>query len=465
MKDSIIGYGALSYWHDTAPTRPRSHRVEAGSCYDVAIVGGGFTGLWTAYHLLAQNPSLEVAIFEREEVGFGASGRNGGFAMTKIGHSLHQMVRDYGAERALSVQLAAEAAVQGLAATAEEEGIDCELRYGGLVTVATNQAQERKIRRDLAAAEQLGIDSLTSLDADQVHGVARSPTYRIGIAEKHCAVLHPAKLVRGLADVVVKRGGVLFERSGPASVADEGSRVRIDCPEGPVYADHAVISTNAWAAHDPRFGRQLVPMYTYLIATEPIGEDGFAKIGWTGWQGIEDKRVNLHYYRKTLDGRILWGGRDNTITFGSEISPRHDRNERIFGLLRESFARTFPPLAGVRFTHGWGGPIAITPDFLPKFGSLSERLHYGWGYCGHGVGPSYLGGQILTDLVSGKKTERTELLFVEKLTGHYPREPIRFVGAQLARLETLWYDDGAEVGKDLTREPVLLRLATSLFGR
>ena len=192
-------------------------------------------------------------------------------------------------------------------------------------------------------------------------------------------------------------------------------------------------------------------MYTYIIATEPLSEATWAEIGWDGSEGIEDKRVHLHYYRRTLDGRILWGGRDNTATFNNAIGTRYDRNEHIFGLLQASFAATFPQLSDVRFTHAWGGPIALTPDFLPRFGSTSARVHYGFGYCGHGVGPSYLGGEILRDLVCGEETERTALLFVRKHGGRYPVEPIRYIGAELTRKESLWYDEGGDAGKDLTR--------------
>ena len=465
MTDPTVAYGALSYWHDTAPMRAASRRIEPGAWFDVAILGAGYTGLWTAHHLLERDPSLQVALIEKEEVGFGASGRNGGFAMTKIGHSLHQMTRDHGVEQTLAVHEAAEGAVQGLAATVDREGIDCELRYGGLLTVATNDAQARKLGRELDAVDRLGLKTIRAMGGEEVQASVHSPTYRMALSEEHCAVLHPAKLARGLADSVVRKGAALFERAGSATLVDEGNRVRVDTVSGPIYAKQAVIATNAWTARNPAFSRWLIPMYTYIIATEPLSEATWAEIGWDGSEGIEDKRVHLHYYRRTLDGRILWGGRDNTATFNNAIGTRYDRNEHIFGLLQASFAATFPQLSDVRFTHAWGGPIALTPDFLPRFGSTSARVHYGFGYCGHGVGPSYLGGEILRDLACGEETERTGLLFVRKHGGRYPVEPIRYVGAQLTRKESLWYDEGGDAGKDLTREPRLLRLATKLFSR
>jgi glycine/D-amino acid oxidase-like deaminating enzyme len=465
MKDPTISYGAMSYWHDTAPMRPASRRVEPGRSFDVVILGGGYTGLWTAYHLLHQDPSLAIAVLEKEEVGFGASGRNGGFAMSKIGPALYQLVGLVGEDATRALHQAGAQAVRGLAAAITAEGIDCDLRYGGLITVATNEAQERKIHKELAVAERLHLADFRLLDGAEVRSKVDSPTYRMGVAEEHCAVLHPARLARGLADVLVRKSLTLYERAGVAAVTDEHIRVRIDTSAGPIYAAQVVIATNAWAAHDRAFQRSLIPMYTYIIATEPISADDWAKIGWRDWHGMEDKRVHLHYYRRTEDGRILWGGHYNVSTFRSGIDSRHDRNERIFGMLRASFAETFPQLSQVPFTHGWGGPIAVTPDFMPKFGSHSGRVHYGWGYCGHGVAPSYLAGQVLRDLVLGRETEFTALPCVNKPSGKYPFEPVRFIGSYLTRRESLWYDDNAGSGARSSAEPRLLRLASRLFAR
>ena len=371
MTDPTVAYGALSYWHDTAPMRAASRRIEPGAWFDVAILGAGYTGLWTAHHLLERDPSLQVALIEKEEVGFGASGRNGGFAMTKIGHSLHQMTRDHGVEQTLAVHEAAEGAVQGLAATVEREGIDCELRYGGLLTVATNDAQARKLGRELDAVDRLGLKTIRAMGGEEVQASVHSPTYRMALSEEHCAVLHPAKLARGLADSVVRKGVALFERAGSATLVDEGNRVRVDTVSGPIYAKQAVIATNAWTARNPAFSRWLIPMYTYIIATEPLSEATWAEIGWDGSEGIEDKRVHLHYYRRTLDGRILWGGRDNTATFNNAIGTRYDRNEHIFGLLQASFAATFPQLVRRPVHPRVGWPDRPHPRLPP---ALREHL-------------------------------------------------------------------------------------------
>jgi glycine/D-amino acid oxidase-like deaminating enzyme len=455
-------YGTPIHWIETAPPRPAARRLEPGARYDVVIVGAGFTGLWTAYQLLSRNPAMSVALLEREEVGFGASGRNGGFAMSVLNRSLHHLVRDQGAEAARAAHEGAVAAVDGLTEAVKAEGIDCELDYGGLLTVATNESQQRRLHRDMEAAERLGLTDMRLLSGDEVRARVDSPTYRMGLEEDHCAVLHPAKLARGLADVVTRMGAHLFEGVAVTSLDPAGSTVSTS--HGEIEAEQVVLALSAWAAHWRPFQREMVPIYTYVILTEPIDDDLWGRVGWQGREGIEDKRIHLHFYRRLQDGRILWGGRENIQTFGGAIAPRYDRDRRVSRLLEETFRKTFPQLASVRFTHGWGGPVDVTPSYIPIFGSIAGgRVHYGHGYCGHGVAPTFLGGQVLADLSEGRETERTGLCFVEPPRARWPREPIRFVGGYLTRKETVWFDEGGEAGKSSSDEPRLLRLATRLF--
>jgi glycine/D-amino acid oxidase-like deaminating enzyme len=455
-------YGSSIYWIETAPPRPQPRPLEPGQRYDVVIVGAGFTGLWTAYQLLSRDPAMSVAILDREEVGFGASGRNGGFAMTSLNRSLHHLVRDQGLEAAGAAHEAAVDAVKGLVAVVRDEGIDCELDYGGLLTVATNESQERRIHRDIDAAEALGLADIRLLSGAELRARVDSPTYRVGHEEEHCAVLHPAKLARGLADVVTRMGAQLFEGVAVESVDPEASKVSTS--QGEVHADQVVLALSAWGAQWRPFAREMVPIYTYVILTEPIPDELWERVGWQGREGIEDKRVHLHFYRRLQDGRMLWGGRENVQTFAGVIAPRHDRNERVFRLLEATFRKTFPQLSAVKFSHGWGGAVDITPSYIPIFGSMADgRLHYGHGYCGHGVGPSYLGGQVLADLCQGADTERTRLCFVEPPRARWPHEPIRFVGGYLTRLETVWFDEAGESGRGRSDEPALLRLSAKLF--
>ena len=467
MTDPTVAYGALSYWHDTAPMRAASRRIEPGAWFDVAILGAGYTGLWTAHHLLERDPSLQVALIEKEEVGYGASGRNGGFADDEDRpQPPPDDARPRGRADPRRPGGREKGAVQGLAATVDREGIDCELRYGGLLTVATNDAQARKLGRELDAVDRLGLKTIRAMGGEEVQASVHSPTYRMALSEEHCAVLHPAKLARGLADSVVRKGAALFERAGSATLVDEGNRVRVDTVSGPIYAKQAVIATNAWTARNPAFSRWLIPMYTYIIATEPLSEATWAEIGWDGSEGIEDKRVHLHYYRRTLDGRILWGGRDNTATFNNAIGTRYDRNEHIFGLLQASFAATFPQLSDVRFTHAWGGPIALTPDFLPRFGSTSARVALRLRLLrsrGRTVVPR--GRDPAATWPAGRRRSGRGCCSSASTVAATRSSPSA-TSTQLTRKESLWYDEGGRrrQGPD-TREPRLLRLATKLFSR
>src|SRR5690606_22667045 len=280
---------------------------------DVAIVGGGYTGLWTAYHLLEADPSLRVAVIEREVIGFGASGRHGGFAMTLLGLGLDQLRRTYRDARAAAAHRAVATSIEEMGATVAERGIDCEWRHGGLMTVATNRGQLERIERDLAAATAMGLDGIRSLNVDDARAEVHSPTYLGGLREEHCAVLHPAKLVRGLATVVEEMGATIFEGTDVTSMVDSLGRVRLTTPAGAVVADQVVLATNAWASQTEWFRHKVGPLDTYVIRTEPLTDPQWDAVGWDSHCGIEDKRNFVHYYRRTVDGRILWGGSDGVI--------------------------------------------------------------------------------------------------------------------------------------------------------
>ena len=295
MTDPTVGYGTLSYWHDTAPIRPASWRVEPGQRLDVVIVGGGYTGLWTAYHLLARHPGLSVTVLEREESAR-SSGRNGGFAMTRIGNSLHQMVRDHGVERTWAVQHA----------TSARSTVDRDGRARRSTAASARRPARRGHERDPGAqgpARPRGRGAapgtaIHELSEGAVQGKVHSPTYRMAMEEDCCAVVHPAKLAGGLADIVVAQGVSLFERVGTAAMTDEGARVRSTPPTNRSTAGRGS-SPPTPGLRDPALSRRVLPMYSYIIATEPLSDEAWEQVGWSEWQAIEDKRVNLLYYRRT----------------------------------------------------------------------------------------------------------------------------------------------------------------------
>lgn len=456
-------YGSSIYWHETSHRDP-CPTVNGRTDVDVAIIGGGYTGLWTAFHLLEAEPTMRVAVLEAETIGFGASGRNGGFAMTLLDMSLALLRRNHGDHGARAAHEAVARSVSEIGSTIDQESIECEWKHGGLLVVATNPGQLQRIELDRRAAEELGLEGFSWLDQEEVREQIRSPTYLAALREEHCAVLHPAKLARGLAEVVAQRGATVFEQTEVTAIDDVRGKLWVHTPSGHVIADQVVLATNAWAAHQPWVGRRVLPLYTYIALTEPLSTEQWSTVGWGSHCGVEDKRNYVHYYRRTLDGRILWGGSDGVVYFNGGIAARHDRHRHTFRRLQRTFRETFPQLDRVRFTHHWGGPVAITANFVPDFQTvLDGRLHYGVGYNGHGVAPSHTGGKILRDKVLGETSELTGLCFVDQKVAPFPPEPLQWLSAEASRRALLRQDArqaaGAETGE---MEPVLLKVLRKL---
>lgn len=455
--------GSAIYWIETSHRDP-APSLKGGHRFDVAIIGGGYTGLWTAFHLLKAEPTMSVAILEAGHIGFGASGRNGGFAMTLLDMSLARLRSNHGDEAARAAHSAVALSVEEIGETITSEGIDCEWRQGGLMVVATNRSQLVRIEADLEAATELGLDGFSWLDANQAQSVVHSPTYRAALREEHCGVVHPAKLARGLAKVVESMGAAIYEYSAVDRVESCGSGVRVSTRHGSVECDQVILATNAWAAHQAQTAKRVVPLYTYITLTEPLSDSMWDSVGWDNHCGIEDKRNYVHYYRRTLDGRILWGGSDGVVHLNSRIAPRFDQNSAIFKRLRNTFRHTFPQLGDLRFTHHWGGPVGITSNFVPTFATTDGgRVHYGVGYNGHGVAPSHTGGKILRDKVLGRDSDLTRLCFVDSPTALFPPEPFRWAGAEISRRAMLRQDAQMDEGRLVGEmDPLILRVLNRL---
>ncbi len=454
----MADFASRSFWLEADPYTA-GPPLAGDVSVDVAVIGGGFTGLWTAHFLLQAQPSLKVAIIEREVVGYGASGRNGGFAMTLLSRSLSDLVQGFGAEAARAAHDAVARSVDAIGQFSATYGVPCDYAKNGFIGVATDESQVPRIEADRRAAEQLGIEDIRYVAGDELRREIQSPLYRCGLEEKTCALVNPAKLVRGMARVVRQQSGIIFEDTAVLGIQATGNSVDARTARGTVHADKLVLATNAYSVQFPEFRRLLIPLYSYIVLTEPLNEGQWASVGWSGQQGLEDKRTYIHYFRPTADGRILMGGEDAPYYYGSATGVRYDRNPHVFRLLQRDLQTIYPQLKGIRFTHQWGGPVAVTSRFVPTFGTLQGgRVHFGFGYSGHGVAPSHLGGQILCDLVLERQSPLTELCFVRATAIPFPGEPLRYLAVNLARRSLLAQDRKGKPKVDPWTVRMLMRI-------
>jgi glycine/D-amino acid oxidase-like deaminating enzyme len=413
--------------------------LESSIEVDVAIVGGGFTGLSAAHHLMRAAPDLKVALLESQVIGFGASGRNGGFNMTLFGLTLSITALRFGKDSAREAHHYMERAVDTTRELIANLGIDCDYEHPGFLRVATSQKYRERILHEIEVAQSLGLEGIEWIGRDAVRERVASPLYLGAWSEPRCGLLNPAKLSWGWKDVVNGQGVQVFESTPVVEMARSGARIRLQTPDGSVLADKVVLATNAYSHLIPQLKRKQVPAWTHIVLTEPLAHERLAAIGWRGREGIEDARNLVHYYRLTADNRLLMGGRDVSIRPGSDMDG--DRNDRTFADLERDVVQTFPSLAGVAFTHRWGGPVSVTLDMAPALGLLGdERVVYSLGCMGHGVSMTHLNGATVADLVLERKTDLTDVFFVNRRTLPWPPEPIRTLAARAIRGYMRWED-------------------------
>jgi glycine/D-amino acid oxidase-like deaminating enzyme len=426
-----------SFWLGLDPYTPSPPLAGEERC-DVAILGGGFTGLWTAYLLLKENPGIRVRVLEANAVGWGASGRNGGFAMALVHRTLAELAGSVGDVEARRTWLVARHAVAHVAETVRAEGIACDLEATGLLGLSTHPVQDRAVELEVETAQRLGLGGFSLLDGATLRERLRSERIRCGFREDLCLLLNPARLVRGLKSAVEALGGHVHEGTTVSAWEEGDDAVEIHTPRGRLRADRALAAGNAWAATWQATRDTVLPFYSYVCLTRPLRAAEWESVGWSGREGVEDRRPDLHYcFRPTADGRILWGGRDPVLrpdspseASGPVPRPAYDR-EATFRHLREAFEWFFPQLAEVPFEHVWGGPIAVTASLLPAVGFVDEarrRVAFAHGYNGHGVAISNLAAHVVVDLFAGRATEWSELSFVGRgpagLGPHFVRDPL-----------------------------------------
>jgi glycine/D-amino acid oxidase-like deaminating enzyme len=422
------------YWlADPAAPEPAPALVGHTSC-DLAVVGAGYTGLWTALRAKERDPSLDVVIVEADLAGGAASGRNGGFCAASLTHGLGNGLARWPAEMATLERLGREN-LDGIEATVRRHGIDCDFERTGELDVATEDWQLADLRELAEESAALG-RPLDLLDADAVRAEVASPTYRGGLLDRDgVALVHPAKLAWGLRRVCLAAGVRLYERTPVRSIEDEHrGRLRLRTPYGSVDAAKVALGTGAFAGPLRRLRHFVVPVYDYALVTEPLPADRLASIGWRNRQGVGDGGNQFHYYRLTADDRILWGGYDAVYHYGGGVAAERERRPQTFATLARHFFATFPQLEGVRFTHAWGGVIDTCSRFCAFYGTAyGDRLAYAAGYTGLGVGATRFGADVMLDLLSGADTERTRLAMVRSKPLPFPPEPLRYGVIQLTR--------------------------------
>ena len=416
-----------SMWLETCgdDLTPRKALPGDTSC-DVAIVGGGFTGLWTAWHLLHNDPTLRIVVVEREIAGWGASGRNGGWCSALFAASWSRLAAEHGRDAALALRRALERTVTDVAAWCETYDVDADVAVGGTLTLARGPAQVHRVRVHVADDVAHGGDDTTWLDTAQtakrvvvtgVDGAAYTP---------HCAAIQPAKLVRGLARAVERAGGVIHEQTRALGI--EAGAVRTE--HGTVRADVVVQATEGYTPDLAGRRRQIAPVWSLIVATEPLSPQVWSEIGWAERETLTDGRHLIIYAQRTADDRIVFGGRGAPYRFGSRTSG--DRgHDRTFRRLAEELRVLFPAAADARVTHRWGGVLGISRDWMPSVGiDRANGLAWGGGYVGDGVGCSALAGRTLADLVLGTETELTRLPWVGHTWPLWEPEPLRWAGVR-----------------------------------
>lgn len=432
------GYRDVSFWMDSlegpvAAREPLGANREA----DVVIVGAGYTGLWTAYYLAELDPSLSIVVLEREVAGFGASGRNGGWCSAYFAASPGRLAREHGGAAMHAMRAAMNATVDEVGRVASKEGIDCDFRKAGSLTVARSRAQLKAALEGLAAERELGIgdEDFTWLDNPEASQLIAASDVMGALFTPHCAAVHPAKLVRGLAAVVERRGVTLHEQTEVSEVLP-GARPVVITRSGRVRADTVVLATEAYTSGLAGHERDVVPLYSLMVATEPLGAERVASLGSALAAGttFTDGRHMLIYGQVTEDGRLAFGGRGAPYHFGSEIRPEFDREPAVHEGLAESIAELFPQLGRVEVTHRWGGPVGVHRDWFPSV-SISRRLGLAsaGGYVGDGVGTANLAGRTLADLILERRTELVSLPWVGHESPRFEPEPLRYIGLNAAR--------------------------------
>jgi glycine/D-amino acid oxidase-like deaminating enzyme len=422
-------YTAKSFWLGNSGAYQENSPLEGDLKCDVVIVGGGFAGIATAYFLKKAEPTLSVAVLEAEVIGFGASGRNAGFAMTTFGLMMSLTKTFFGPDKTRQSHRYMERAVDLVGELVAEHHLDCDYERTGFLRIATTPAYIKRIREEVELVHSLGLEGVEWIDAKAVCERVNSPLYLGAWWEPRCALLNPARLAREMKRVAIEFGAQIYERTPVSEIRRDAETFRVKTTHGTVTAGRLALATNAYSLSIPQVRRKQVPAWTYIVLTEPLTQAQLEPIGWKGREGIEDYRNLVHYYRLTADNRLLMGGSDVTIGFAGNMDK--DLSARTFEQLERDIVAFYPSLKGVQITHRWGGPVSVPIDMTPALGTLGDlRAVYSLGCMGHGVSLTHLNGQVLADLLLERKSEWTDCFPVNRTVIPWPPEPIRWVASQ-----------------------------------
>lgn len=435
-------YRRASFWLDSLwregadDLRPRP-ALERDLETDVCILGGGLTGLWTAYYLAKAAPSLQVAVIEKEIAGFGASGRNGGWCSALFPQSAGALENRYGFEAARAMRRAMVDTVGEVGRVAAAEGIDCDFERGGTVVFARDRVQLAGARADVAEARRFGVDAVSLWGTERTRERYGVPDAMASVFTPDCARIQPAKLVRGLARTVESLGVQLYEQTEALDWADRRVRVR-SAPDSATHlirAETIVTALEGYGSRVPQIGRRILPLYSLMIATEPLPAQAWERIGIRHGETFSDYRHLLIYGQRTADDRFAFGGRGARYHLGSSIREAYDRAPKVKRHLERALTELFPDAAGARITHHWGGPLGVPRDWHASVGYDPARGEaWAGGYVGDGLSTTNLSGRTLADLIAGRESELTTLPWVGHRSAPWEPEPLRFLGANTGLL-------------------------------
>ena len=451
-------YRTLSLWMDQVGALEPRPPLPGDITADVAIVGAGYTGLWTAYYLLKADPTLRVVVLEREIAGFGASGRNGGWCSALFAAPMPKIAKRYGRNGAVALQREMFHTVDEVGQTLDEEGIDADFHKGGTLTLVTSPTQLDRVKSEITDEREwgFGTDDFRWLDVSELEARVCIPGALGAAFTPHCARVHPGRLVRGLASTVEELGATIYEQTPVTAIGGGVAQT----PGGSVRANVIVRATEGYTAQLPGLKRKLLPLYSLMIATEPLPAAAWDDIGWDSYETLHDGRHLLIYAQRTADDRIAIGGRGAPYHFGSRITADFDRHPEVFASLRKQIAELFPAAADAKITHEWGGCLGVPRDWFSSVG-YDKRSGVAWagGYVGDGVSTTNLAGRTLRDLILGVPSDLTRLPWVNHPWRTWEPEPLRWIGVN-AGLMAMAHADRVEerTGKPTKRGEMVKKL-------